>query len=291
MQKSLLPIIAFVLATGLGTADDDPRGASVVHAIGTLEPTEVVDVASMIAGTVERFGPDPRDPTKPIDYNTPVKEGTVLAQLNPASCQAALGQARADMQRAEAEVRHAQAKVVLAERQLQQIKKRENQPDPIELGIAQAGLDVAKTAVAVAEAAVAQSKASLQRAELNLHSCTIRSPIDGIIIDRRCNIGQAVSSGPNSPALFLIAKDLNRLQVWATVKEKEITKVAKGQKTRFTVDAFPGATFQGQVGQVRLNASADKGQVTYTVVIDVDNANGKLMPYLTADVSIEAGGR
>jgi HlyD family secretion protein len=84
---------------------------------------------------------------------------------------------------------------------------------------------------------------------------------------------------------------LKRLQVWATVKEKEITKLAKGQKTRFTVDAFSGATFQGEVSQIRLNASFDKGQVTYTVVIDVDNANGKLLPFLTADVSIEVGGR
>jgi HlyD family secretion protein len=160
MNKILIPIMAFVLATALGTADDDPRSASVVRTVGTLEPTEVIDVGCTVTGTIERFGPDPRDPSKSIDYTTPVKEGTVLAQLNPASYQAALNQASADVQRAEAEVRHAQAKVVLAERQLQQLKKRENQFDPIEAAIVQAGVDIAKTAVGVAEAALAQSKAS-----------------------------------------------------------------------------------------------------------------------------------
>jgi HlyD family secretion protein len=132
-------------------------------------------------------------------------------------------------------------------------------------------------------------QANLRRAQTNLGYCTIKSPVDGIIIDRRVNVGQTVVSSLNTPSLFLIAKDLKRMQVWASVNEADIGQIHSGQSVRFTVDAYPNQPFEGVVApdQPRLNASMNQNVVTYTVVVNTDNSNGKLLPYLTADLQFE----
>src|SRR5262249_42173603 len=112
----------------------------------------------------------------------------------------------------------------------------------------------------------------------------IKSPVDGVIVDRRVNVGQTVVSSLNAPSLFLIAKDLRRMQVWASVNEADIGQIQKGQQVRFTVDAYPNEVFKGEVAQVRLNASMTQNVVTYTVVVNTDNTSGKLLPYLTANL-------
>jgi HlyD family secretion protein len=134
---------------------------------------------------------------------------------------------------------------------------------------------------------VAQSEAALRRAQRNLSYCTIKSPVKGVIIDRRVNIGQTVVASLNAPSLFLIAKDLRRMQVWVAVNEADIGKIRPGLPVSFTVDAFPGETFRGEVGKVRLNASMTQNVITYTVEIITDNSNGRLLPYLTANVQFE----
>src|SRR5205823_11154354 len=132
-------------------------------------------------------------------------------------------------------------------------------------------------------------KAALKNAEINLAYCTITSPVKGVIVDRRVNIGQTVVSSLNAPSLFLIAKDLKRLQVWASVNEADIGNIRSGQQVTFTVDAYPGRTFKGTVApdQPRLNASMTQNVVTYTVVVTTRNDDGKLKPYLTANVNFE----
>ena len=125
----------------------------------------------------------------------------------------------------------------------------------------------------------------MQRAQQNLSYCTITSPVKGVIIDRRVNIGQTVVSSLNAPSLFLIAKDLNRLQVWVSVNEADIGRIKPGQPVTFTVDAHPGDVFPGEVGKIRLNATMTQNVVTYTVEVDTDNSGGKLFPYLTANVT------
>ena len=117
--------------------------------------------------------------------------------------------------------------------------------------------------------------------------CTIKSPVKGVIIDRRVNIGQTVVASLNAPSLFLIAKDLKRMQVWVAVNEADIGKIQPGLPVSFTVDAFPGETFRGEVGKVRLNASMTQNVITYTVEVITDNSNGRLLPYLTANVQFE----
>jgi HlyD family secretion protein len=131
---------------------------------------------------------------------------------------------------------------------------------------------------------VAQAEATLRRASQNLDYCTIKSPVKGVIIDRRVNIGQTVVASLNAPSLFLLAKDLKRLQIWAAVNEADIGNIHPGQPVTFTVDAHPGVTFKGEVGKIRLNATMTQNVVTYTVEVDTDNADGRLIPYLTANL-------
>ncbi len=135
------------------------------------------------------------------------------------------------------------------------------------------------------------AKANLEEAEANLGYTTIRSPVKGVILDRRVNIGQTVVASLNAPSLFLIAKDLSRMEIWASVNETDIGSIHPGQRVRFTVGTFPGEKFEGKVSQIRLNASMVQNVVTYTVVVSVDNTSGRLMPYLTARLEFEVEGR
>src|SRR5262249_12654673 len=138
---------------------------------------------------------------------------------------------------------------------------------------------------------LSRSEAMLREAQVNLGYTQIRSPVDGVIVDRRVNVGQTVVAGLNAPSLFLIAKDLTKLQVWASVNEADIGNIHAGQSVRFTVDAYPKETFVGQVAQIRLNASMTQNVVTYTVVISTDNSQGKLLPYMTANLQFEVDRR
>jgi HlyD family secretion protein len=138
-----------------------------------------------------------------------------------------------------------------------------------------------------ARGAVAQAQAALQRAERNLGYCTITSPVRGVIIDRRVNIGQTVVASLNAPSLFLLAKDLKRMQVWVSVNEADIGNIHPGQPVSFTVDTYPGQVFRGEVGKIRLNATMTQNVVTYTAEVITDNADGRLLPYLTANVQFE----
>ena len=158
--------------------------------------------------------------------------------------------------------------------------------------------ETALATVAVGEATVVQAKKSVVQAEAalkhsrtNLGYCTIKSPVKGVIIDRRVNIGQTVVASLNAPSLFLIAKDLTKMQVWAAVNEADIGNIYPNQRVTFTVDAFPGMTFEGTVGKIRLNASMTQNVVTYTVEIDTDNSDGQLLPYLTANLRFEVAER
>ena len=146
-------------------------------------------------------------------------------------------------------------------------------------------LDEAK--VSTAKAALVTAEAQLKNAQINLGYCTVKSPVEGVIVDRRVNIGQTVVSSLNAPSLFLIAKDLKRLQVWASVNEADIGNVRVDQPVTFSVDAFAGQQFKGRVSQTRLNASMTQNVVTYTVVVETDNADQKLLPYLTANLTFE----
>jgi HlyD family secretion protein len=269
-----------------------------ISATGTVEPEEVIDVGAQVAGQIMSFGRDVGGKT--VDYGSVIEEGTVLAKIDDslyaadaAQAEAQVQAGRAALQRAEADLGQLRAKLQQSERDWQRAQKL----GPSE-ALAEASYDAYRSAyetavanLAVGQAAILQSRASLsqaeailRRAQRNLGYCTIRSPVKGVIIDRRVNIGQTVVASLNAPSLFLIAKDLKRMQVWVAVNEADIGKIRPAQPVTFTVDAFPGEAFQGEVGKVRLNASMTQNVVTYTVEVVTDNSSGRLLPYLTANV-------
>ena len=274
-----------------------------ISATGTVEPEEVVDVGAQIAGRIASFGHDLDAPDKTIDYGSAVAEGTVLARIDDALY-------AADVESSAAQLEQAKAIVLLSQAYIEHMKARlyqaaQNWKRAQELGPSralsatdydsyQAAYETAKATVAVGEAtivqtekAVLQAQASLDRVKTNLGYCTIKSPVKGVIVDRRVNIGQTVVASLSAPSIFLIAKDLKRMQVWASVNEADIGNIHPGQPVGFTVDAYPGQTFRGEVGKIRLNASMTQNVVTYTVEITTDNSDGRLLPYLTANVQFE----
>jgi len=276
-----------------------------ISATGTIEPEEVIDVGAQVAGRIVVFGKDKHGKT--IDYGSEVEEGTVLAQIDDAiyaaeaeEGKALLEQAGAGVVRAEADLNQIKAKLYQAKRDWDRAQElgpsdalSQSDFDAAQSAyeIAKANVDVGKAAIVQAKKTFAQAEASLKRAERFLSYCTIRSPVKGVIIDRRVNIGQTVVASLNAPSLFLIAQDLKRMQVWVSVNEADIGNISPGQPATFTVDAYPGIVFKGEVGKVRLNATMTQNVVTYTVEIITDNSDGKLLPYLTANVQFELSNR
>lgn len=272
-----------------------------VAASGTIEPDELVDVGSQVTGEIIAFGRDAEG--KEVDYCALVTNGMILARIDDVTYLADLDVARAQHANAEAAVAAARASLHKAEVDAAHAAKDFARAKAVGVGIAlsqsdwdaaeaaaesaEAQVGVAAAAVKQAEAQVVQTRANVEKAERNLGYCTIRSPVDGIIIDRRVNLGQTVVSSMSVSSLFLVAKDLRSMRIWASVNEADVGSVKAGQGVSFTVDAFPERVFRGVVRRVRLNATLSSNVVTYTVEIDVDNSDLTLLPYLTASVEFE----
>jgi HlyD family secretion protein len=262
-----------------------------VTATGTVEPVEIIDVGAQIIGCVKSFGPDEDRPGKTIDYRSRVKQGSVLAQLDDLPHQAEVDKARANQRFAEADLTRYRAKQKQTERHLARAKELRDTESAEFYENAVAEDEMARAELAMAEARVDQAKIAVKQAEINLGYTTISSPIDGVVIDRRVNVGQTVVAGMNAPSLFLLAKDLGHMLVWAAVNEADIGDVHVGQKVTFKVDAYRDRVFSGKVSQIRLNASLQQNVVTYGVVVNVDNRDGKLLPYMTAKLQFEVARR
>jgi HlyD family secretion protein len=274
-----------------------------INATGTIEAEENIDIGAQVAGMIKKFGPDPKDPKKTIDYGSEVEEGTVLVQIDPSLYQATLNQATANLHQAQANVQKAEADLVAMKSKLEQTKRdwdRVQKLAPtkalsdLDVDTAKNAFEIAQAAVPGGEAAVAAAKAAVEvaqaqrdTAQTNLDYCTIKSPVKGVVITRRVNIGQTVVSSLSAPSLFLLAKDLRRIQLWASVNEADIGHIRTGQPVTFSVDAFPGQRFKGTVLQIRLNATMTQNVVTYTVVVSTENPDGKLLPYMTANLDFE----
>jgi len=272
-----------------------------IGATGTVEPEEVIDVGAQVAGRIISFGKDTAGNT--VYYGSPIEAGTVLAQIDDslyaadaAEAAAQVRQATAAVQVAQANLKQMQAKLYSAQRDWERAQKlgpsealAQSAYDTYRstYEVSQANVTVAEADILQAQASLAQAQAAQQRAQRNLDYCTIRSPVKGVIIDRRVNAGQTVVASLNAPSLFLLAKDLTHMRVWVAVNEADIGKIHPGQPVSFTVDAFPGESFRGEVANVRLNASMTQNVVTYTVEILTDNSSGRLLPYLTANVQFE----
>jgi HlyD family secretion protein len=274
-----------------------------ISSTGTIEPEEVVDVGAQVAGLIRSFGKDKKGNT--IDYGSIVEEGTILAKIDESVYAADLALAEAQLEKdkagelsAAANLEQMKAKLAMDEANWvrAQALARRNLLAQTDFDSAKANYEISRTNVSVADAALAQAKAAivqaqamLDKARRNLDFCTIKSPVKGVIIDRRVNIGQTVVSSFNAPSLFLIAKDLTKMQIWVAVNEADVGRIVPGTPVTFTCDAFPREEFNGTVGKVRLNATMTQNVVMYTVEVNTENSQNILLPYLTANVRFVVG--
>lgn len=268
------------------TAEAVTRGSVIrtISAMGTLEAVTTVEVGSQVSGAIQALH---------ADFNSIVKKGQVLARLDPSLYQSAIEQARANLVRAEAEVERLQ--VGLADAQVKQARAVElsgRQLIPAtELDAAAVNVRSLDAQVRSAAAQVAQAAASLRQAEVNLSKTVITSPIDGIVIARNVDVGQTVAASLSAPTLFVLAADLETMQLKASIDESDLGAIETGQPVTFTVDAYPGETFAGAVQQVRLNPVVEQNVVTYAAVISAPNPRLALKPGLTAHVRVEVARR
>jgi len=241
-----------------------------VTATGTLNPVQNVQVGSQVSGNIQKLF---------ADFNSIVKAGQVIAQIDPVVFQANVNQAEGDVANARAALELAR----LNEARTRALVAKQNS--------AQSDLDQATANLHQAEANVKIKEGALEKAKADLDHCTITSPIDGIVISRNVDVGQTVAASLQAPVIFAIANDLSKMQIDANVEEADVGGVAIDKEVDFTVDAFPTRTFQGKVVQVRNAPITVQNVVTYDTVIGVGNQDQKLKPGMTANVSIVAAHR
>jgi HlyD family secretion protein len=255
-----------------------------VGATGTLEAVTTVQVGSQVSGIIEALY---------ADYNSIVRQGEVIARLEPSLFETQIEQARANLARSEADVERlevvlddAQSKLTratnLADRELISVTELES---------AQVAVRLAAAQVRSASAGVIQSQASLNQNEVNLGHTVIKAPIDGIVIARQVDMGQTVAASMSAPELFVIAADLTKMQVIANIDESDVGRIRPGQRVTFTVDAYAIEEFVGTVSQIRLEPVVQQNVVTYATVINVPNNELKLKPGMTATVTLEIARR
>jgi len=306
-----------------------------VSATGTLQAVTTVQVGSQVSGTIAALY---------ADFNSTVKKGQLIAQLDPSILQAQVASSRANLDQARADLIDAQARILAAKATVENqragvssatanlaalraqlddaasfVKRQEalsesgliaqrdletsrttykaaqarydqaeaqlQQAQVSERSAANAGLTQAEAQVKQAQARVQQAVAALQLAEVNLSHTTIRSPIDGVVVSRNVDVGQTVAASLSAPTLFTIANDLTQMQVIASIDQADIGSISQSSRATFTVDAFPGQTFEGAIGQLRLNPQNVQNVVTYNVMIDVRNSDLKLMPGMTTNLA------
>lgn len=236
-----------------------------VTATGTVEPVDQVDVGTQVSGIINHIY---------ADYNSPVKKGQLLAELDKTNLQESVNNALAQYNASLNELNY-----------YQQNYNRQNNMYKSGV-ISKADYEQAAYQVKNSQETVSQRKTALAQARTNLSYANIYAPIDGIILSREVEEGQTVAATMTTPTLFTIAKDITKMQVEANVDEADIGGVEVGQRVSFTVDAYPQEEFSGRVRQVRLSATTESNVVTYTVIIDADNPEQKLKPGLTATITI-----
>jgi len=270
----------------------------IVSAVGSVRALNTVDVGSQLSGQIDELL---------ADFNTPVKAGDLLARIDPQTFERRVQEAEANLAVAQANVTIQDAEIRKAEINLRNAEREfERQQSLIERGLisdsdldqaelsyrsALADLEITQAQKRNAEATVLQREASLESARIDLERTEIRSPIDGVVIDRAVDQGQTVAANFEAPLLFSIARDLSEIQIEASVDEADIGSVTQGAEASFTVDAFPDRDFQGQVTQVRLAPIEENNVVTYTVVITASNPGQRLLPGMTASIDIVTGVR
>jgi HlyD family secretion protein len=257
---------------------------SAVSATGTLEAVTTVQVGSQVSGSIESLS---------ADFNSIVRKGQVLARLEPSLYQSAIEQANANLTRADADLDR--TRVALADAEVKLARAKELSARQLipanELDGAAVARDTAAAQVRSSQAAVTQARASVSQARVNLSKTVITSPIDGIVISRNVDVGQTVAASLSAPVIFVIAADLTRMRLNASIDEADLGRIQQAQAVTFTVDAYPQDTFEGVVEQVRLNPVISSNVVTYAAIISAPNDELKLKPGMTASLTVEIARR
>lgn len=288
LSKTTVLLVGLILAAGVAAYSYWPNGKSppseryrtqtvdrgdivqTITANGTLNPVVLVNVGTQVSGTVRKIH---------ADFNDRVKEDQVLAELDPALFQAQVRQS-------EANVLAAQAALALARIKIDRVATLQQKNL-----VAKEELDIARQQVDAATAQLKLAEAQLERDRINLRNSVIRSPISGVVVARSVDVGQTVAANFQTPTLFQIAQDLRQMQINTSIAEADVGSLQPDMPASFTVDAYPDQRFQGRIRQIRLNPTIQQNVVTYNVVVDVDNADGRLLPGMTAYVSVNAAER
>ncbi len=251
----------------------------VVEASGTINPVNTVSVGSTVSGLIQDIY---------VDFNSQVKKGQILAQIDPRNFEATVQQNQAQIANAQANVSKLQAIVEYDKKMYERYKELYAKNF-----VAKSELDQYKSTyysdlaqIRAAQAQVNQYRANLKTAETNLGYTKIIAPVDGTIISREIDVGQPVAASFQAPELFTIAQDLTKMQIEVSVSEADIGKVQEGQDVTYTLDGYPDSVFKGKVTQVRISPTTVSNVVTYTVIVEVKNDDLKLIPGMTANVSI-----
>ena len=246
---------------------DITRGnlSQTVTATGEILPVNTVSVGSQVSGTIEEIF---------VDYNSQVKQGDILLKIEPSVLQASVDEAKASLDSA------------VSQRNYAKNEYTRNKTLYADGFIARAELEKAQTTYEQAESAVVRAQSQYDKAVTNLGYATIVSPVNGTVISRKVDKGQTVAASFQTPDLFYIAEDLTKMQIETSVSEADIGAIRNGQSVTFTVDAYSSQVFEGSVRQIRLSPTTTSSVVVYTVVIDVDNSDLKLMPGMTAFVTV-----
>lgn len=237
----------------------------VVTATGEIQPVNTVNVGSQVSGTIDNLY---------VDFNSKVKKGDVLLTIEPSVLQATVDESKASLDSA------------ISQRNFAKNEYTRNKTLYSDGFISRAEMEQSQTQYEQAEQSVKRAQSTYDRATTNLGYATIVSPVDGTVISRKVDVGQTVAASFQTPDLFEIAEDLTKMQIETAVSEADIGVIQEGQPVTFTVDAYPAETFDGIVRQIRLSPTTTSNVVVYTVVIDVDNSNLRLMPGMTAFVTI-----
>ena len=290
MKKKIIIIILICLAALIFKGKKDKTSyitkplekrtiTQIVEASGTINPVQTVSIGSQVSGQISAIY---------VDYNSEVKKGQLLAEIDTSLFEAQVNQAKATIDNARANLAKIQATAANDRLTLNRYKNLYKRGF-----IAKSELDLAESTYAsdvaqirAAQAQINQALASYSTAESNLRYTKITSPVDGVVISRAVDVGQTVAASFQTPELFSVAQDLTQMQIEASVSEADIGKVKKEQEVEYTLDGYPDETFRGKVSQVRISPTTVSNVVTYSVIIDVENDDLKLIPGMTANVSI-----
>ncbi len=250
-----------------------------VSATGRIQAVNTVNIGAQVSGTIRLIH---------VDYNSVVKKGQLLAEIDPSLLEASVRQAQASVRSAKASLAEARAVLDDAAKNLRRSEDLFSRGyiSKTDFESAQSTHTAALARVETTGASLAQAEADLMYKKINLGHTRIVSPIEGVVIDRAVDQGQTVNASQSAPTLFSIAEDLSRMQVEASIDEADIGLISRGQIARFTVDAFPDVDFEGTVREIRLSPSTSENVVTYIVVMGVENHELKLMPGMTANVTV-----